>query len=135
MPRNEYVAVLHAPIVRRRTIVETESGALTAFCVQLEFNHAPDIEESDDWGYVARFDHKPSSTDGHDIREEGLHIDIRHPQEGDRTYTNFPPVPLERAPTYAEEHFDEMYLEICDRYLNWCKDVEESWVSILALPR
>jgi hypothetical protein len=135
MSRTEYVAVLHAPIVRRRTIIEVESGTISAFCVQLEFNHSPQSGQANDWQYIARFDHKPSSQHGHDIREEGLHIDVRHPQEGDRTYTGFPPVPLDQAPKYAENHFDEMYLDICERYLEWCTDVEESWMATLPLPR
>lgn len=135
MPKREYVAVLHGPIVRRRTIIEVEHGDIVAFCVQLEFNHSPAADRSDDWQYIARFDHKPESVEGHDIREEGLHMDLYHPTEDDRTYTDFPPVPLSLAPAYAADYFDERYLGICERYLEWSPTVEGSWMAILPLPR
>lgn len=133
MRKREIEAVLQAPIVRRRTILEKERGRLRAFCVQLEFNHCPTTGEADDWKYIARFDHNPASLEGHDITEEGLHMDLRHPVEGDRTSYGFPPVPLSRAPAYAEDHFDEKYLEICERYLSWCDEVKDSWRAILPL--
>jgi hypothetical protein len=135
MSKREYVAMLHGPIVRRRSIIEVEQGEISAFCVQLEFNHSPAVDQSHDWRYIARFDHKPENMEGHDIREEGLHMDLHHPKQHDRTYTGFPPVPLEDAPGFAADHFDERYLEICERYLEWCETIDESWMAILPLPR
>lgn len=134
MHKREYVAVLHAPIVRRRTILEKEMGELSAFCVQLEFNHNPSAGTPDDWQYIARFDHNPSNPTGHDITEEGLHLDLHHPTEGDRKYRGFPWVPLFQAPVYAEDYFDDRYLEICNRYLEWWEEVDRSWRAILPLP-
>jgi len=135
MSKVAYEAVLHAPIVRRRTVIEASQGQISAFCIQLEFNHGPGFNEEDDWKYIARFDHKPANKTGHDIRNEGLHMDLRDPNGDDREYRNFPPVPLLEAPDYAEEHFDEKYIEICERYLEWHEDVKESWTAILPLPR
>lgn len=84
--------------------------------MQLELNHQPEVGTEDDWQYLARFDHNPSSQTGHDIREEGLHMDVYHPHETDRVADGFPPVPVESAPKYAENFFDENYLQICGRY-------------------
>lgn len=131
MRKTEYIVDIHAPIVRRRTVLEVEEGEVRAFCTQLEFNHAPESREPDEWEYIARFDHKPESVNGHDIRQEGLHIDIRDPRGDDKEYTHFPPVEPNRAPKYAENYFDERYLEICERYLSWCDEVRESWRAIL----
>lgn len=134
MDKREYTAILHAPAVRRRTILGLIEGQVSSFCVQLELNHAPASGAPDDWRYIARFDHNPQNTDGHDITEEGLHMDIRHPSEEDRTYRNFPPVPLGRAPGYAEDHFDGHYLEICDRYFDWSSEADPAWTAILPIP-
>lgn len=129
----EYVQSVHAPIVRRRTVVETEQGEVLSFCIQLEFNHAPEYGEPDQWEYIARFDHKPASLDGHDIRQEGLHLDIRDPRGEDKKYTNFPPVEVTHAPDYAENYLEKNYVGICERYTGWCDEVKSSWRAILPL--
>lgn len=48
-------------------------GDVTAFLVQLQYakQYLP-IQ----WTQIARFDHNPSNPSGHDIFDEGLHIDI-----------------------------------------------------------
>lgn len=49
-------------------------GGVRWFVVQLEYNPAPWLD--DDWKEVARFDHQPDSPGGHDVYEEGLHVDL-----------------------------------------------------------
>ena len=49
---------------------DTEAGDVTRFVVQLECWVGGDTE------IVARFDHTPNYEQGHDVREEGLHMDI-----------------------------------------------------------
>lgn len=133
MPKEEYRAVIH-PLVRRRTVVEqSEVGDICSFCVQLELDHEPSVSAPADWEYIARFDHNPSSPTGHDIREEGLHMDVRHPHGTDRVADGFPPMPVEYAPKYAEEFFDENYLSICKRYMEWRDEKKPGWRATLPL--
>lgn len=133
MRKREHVAQIHAPIVRRRTIIEKERGAVAAFCVQLEFNRYPGSGSDDRWQYIARFDHNPSTAIGHDITEEGLHMDLHHPVAEDRVAKGFPPVPICDAPHFAERFFDENYLKICERYIGWCDEENPAWRAILPL--
>lgn len=49
------------------------AGTVRWFVVQLEYNPAPWLGE--EWIPVARFNHQPDSPGGHDVYEEGLHVD------------------------------------------------------------
>lgn len=46
------------------------------FLVQLHYINRPDTRQ---WTVIARFDHNETSAQGHDIYQEGLHIDVRRP--------------------------------------------------------
>lgn len=59
---------------RIRVRFGSSAGRVRWFVVQLEYNPAPWLD--DDWRPVARFDHQPDSPGGHDIYEEGLHVDL-----------------------------------------------------------
>lgn len=48
-------------------------GEITAFLVDLQY--APD-PVGENYTQIARFDHNPGGESGHDIREEGLHLDV-----------------------------------------------------------
>ncbi|MDL0124189.1 MULTISPECIES: hypothetical protein [Halobacterium] len=47
-----------------------DRGDVTRFLVQLEYRL------DDTWTEVVRYDHDPKSEFGHNVTEEGLHIDI-----------------------------------------------------------
>lgn len=51
-----------------------------------------------DWNQVVRFDHNPANPNGHDITEEGLHMDVYRDSEKVWVKDDFPAVPLIHAP-------------------------------------
>jgi hypothetical protein len=59
------------------------------------------------------------SQSGHDITEEGLHMDIYRDGEKYRVKTNFPTVPLSDAPKYAESHIRGQADQLLRRYEQW----------------
>lgn len=79
------------------------------FLVQLEYNLNPDFIERDQWAAVARFDHNPYSFDGHDVRQEELHLDLLDP-DGTKhdVRRGFPCIPhplaLNKVPDYCEDY-------------------------------
>lgn len=91
-----------------RTEIWTEQGSVDAFRVQLEYdmNSESYLPEADpDWCAVARFEHTPNSQTGaHDIREEGLHLDLCANGSTHRKRRNFPPVPVNEAVEYCQDH-------------------------------
>lgn len=68
------------PYSRMRVELWCDTGSVEAFRIQLEYDHGHRYTRRDpesDWCAVARFDHTPnSSTGGHDITEEGVHLDL-----------------------------------------------------------
>lgn len=56
--------------VRRRLGYSHEQGEVTRFVVQLEYLYEKE------WMPVVRYDHDPMSDQGHDVTDEGLHIDV-----------------------------------------------------------
>lgn len=66
------------PYARIRRSFRIHDGVPERFVVQLEYNlNAPDdVLAEPDWAQVARFDHEPDNPMGHDVTEEGLHMDI-----------------------------------------------------------
>lgn len=48
-------------------------GRVRSFLIKLE--HIPGNYWNDDWIEIARFDHNPDGG-GHDVTEEGLHVDV-----------------------------------------------------------
>jgi hypothetical protein len=72
-----------------------------------------------EWLEVVRFDHAPDAEMGHDITEEGLHMDIyregvKHCVKGD-----FPPVKLNRAPRYCTAYIRENAERLIRRFERW----------------
>jgi hypothetical protein len=128
-----YEVIIHAPIARRRTYLDTDKGELRRFYVQLEYNRRPSFDQRDDWVDIARFDHQPGNEYGHNIRKEGLHMDLCHPSESDRRVTDFPRVPLKQAPYFCEDYFDRNYNEICIQYANWEENLTSSIFTLLDL--
>lgn len=62
--------------------------------VQLEHNPRPWADG--DWQPVARFDHQPHLLHGHDVYEEGLHMDLYDRDGSKRTvYPDYGPLPAD----------------------------------------
>lgn len=100
--------------------MEISKGDVRAVYVQLEYNLAQRCDGKGDWTDIARFDHNPSSEEGHDIRREGLHMDIVHPNGDDRKTTHFAPgIKVNSAPGVCEDYFDKNNEKICRKYANW----------------
>lgn len=124
MNRSDYIEQIHWPIARRRTCVEVSDGEVTEFYVQLEMNLSPELTSPDDWVDIACFDHQPNRERGHDIRKEGLHLDIYHPNGPDRMITSFTAVAVDHAPRFCEKYFDKNYEKLCLRYADWARATE-----------
>lgn len=91
--------VHHARRVRRSTAgrIDTDRGSVTRFVVQLEYRI------DDGWYEVVRFDHDPDSEHGHDVANEGVHVDVYRDEKRIRSEEIFPPMTPDNAFTFAEE--------------------------------
>lgn len=100
------------PRVKIRRNIETEAGNLARFVVQLEYDTAVGDEETRAWRVVSRFDHDQSSGGGHDVSEEGLHLDIYRDGKRYARSRNFPKLPpgdaMRYGETYLREHADRL---------------------------
>ena len=90
-----------------------EDGAVTKFLRQLEYRVGDDVRE------VVRFDHDPESEGGHDVAQEGLHMDVYRDGEKSRTERIGPPEPPNRALTRAEGHSAEHAERYIRRFERW----------------
>ena len=103
------------PYARLRRELETENGEIVRFVYQLEY----DMEASEDglpphdWREVARFDHDIENPMGHDVGEEGLHMDVYRHGKKYQTARGFPPI----RPTYAPRFCEQFLLERADKLL------------------
>ena len=129
MNDTDYMKTLHGLHVRTRTCINTDRGDIHAFYVQLELNLSPDPTSPDNWVDVARFDHQPERNLGHDIRIEGLHMDLCHPSENNRKITDFPHVDIDDAPQFCERYFEKNYRSICKQYAEWKGLTHWNWVK------
>ena len=86
---------------RIRVGTTVKDGAVTKFLRQLEYRVGDDVRE------VVRFDHDPESEGGHNVAQEGLHMDVYRDGEKSRTERTGPPEPPNRALTRAEGHSAE----------------------------
>ena len=95
--------------------VRTLDGRVTEFAVQLY------CREDGEWRLVAQFDHNPEMGQGHDVRTEGVHMDVFRPSGRRAVADQADPGPmnpesaLEFAINYLAEH-DERLIE---RYRRW----------------
>jgi len=74
---------------------------VTWFVVQLEYLY------EGNWTTVVRYDPDPASKQGHDVTDEGLHIDVYSEGEKYRTEYVAPPMPAGVVLDFAEDHFAE----------------------------
>lgn len=119
------------PYARIRRDYDTERGQVVRFVVQLEYGLGDQVywpRNCDDWRAVARFDHNPRAPDGHDIRDEGLHLDIYKGEDEYEKSTDFPFVPVNRAPRWCEEYFKENLDFLLERFekFNGIHDTERA---------
>jgi len=109
------------PYARIRRELVIEQGDIFRFTYQLEYDiqATPAGGNAPDWRPVARFDHNIDPKHGHDIRDEGLHLDIYRDGEKYRVFTKFPPVPLPRAPRYSEEFLEREADRLLEQFERW----------------
>lgn len=110
----EYLKPLPGPI-RERVGRDTEHGEVSRFLVQLEYYH------DGGWQIVIRYDHDPEGPDemGHDVTEEGLHMDVY--RDGEKIDSPFvaPPMSAGIALDFAEDHMMENLERRVERYEEW----------------
>lgn len=90
-----------------------DRGTVTRFVVQLEY------VTDDGWREVVRYDHDPASEFGHDVSEEGLHIDVYRDAEHYRTEYVAPPMPAGLALDRAEDHLSNNVVSFIERFERW----------------
>lgn len=107
------------PYTRIRRVIETETGSVNRFVVQLEYDLAAEEESGASWRVVARFDHDTASEGGHDVSEEGLHLDVyRNGRRYARSHS-FPKLPPGAAMRYGETYLREHADRFLDRFEQW----------------
>ncbi|AAV44347.1 unknown (plasmid) [Haloarcula marismortui ATCC 43049] len=99
----DYVNDFDLPYVRLRVHIETANGDVEKFTIQLEYNVALVGPGKNDWGPLARFDHNPHSKRGHDVTQEGLHLDLIDPDGTKyKVRRGFPNKPINDYPKHCE---------------------------------
>lgn len=107
------------PHVRIRRSLDLNEGRLNAFVVQLEYDVAGSGTDDPDWRVVARFDHEATSAGGHDVTEEGLHLDIYRNEERIHRLWGFPRLPAGQAMRFAEETLLVRSERLIARFERW----------------
>lgn len=98
---------------RIRQAHSTKHGAITKFVVQIEYDHG------DEWHPVVRSDHNPDAEMGHDVTDEGVHLDVYRDGEKIDSPQIFPAMPANEAYDYAETHLEEHAERYIKRYNEW----------------
>jgi hypothetical protein len=80
-----------------------------------------------DWQEVAQFDHDIENPMGHDVSEEGLHVDVYRDGEKFMTTADFLDVPLSDVPQFCETYLQENAEFLIGRFERW-HDVGEKWL-------
>jgi hypothetical protein len=102
------------PNIRRLFGYSHDRGEVTRFMVQLEYLI------DGEWSPIVRYDHD-GETDhgGHDVTEEGLHIDIYRDGEKDKQEYLAPAMPSGVALDFAEGHLEENLERFIERFEQW----------------
>lgn len=115
-PPRDYDRVHETPLkgpLQIRIGLTTERGRVKRFVVQLEY------WINDEWREVVRYDHDPESEMGHDVTEEGLHMDIYRDGKKEDTEYVTGPIPADVAIDTAEEHLSEHLERYVRRFEQW----------------
>lgn len=115
-----------------RVEIDKVRGTPVQFTVQLEYrlvndNRATIDDLRDDrdegrlgeWVPVVRFDHSSEGEMSHDIREEGLHMDIYRDGRKHLVKEDFPSVPLLHAVHYCETYIQDNADQLLRRFEQW----------------
>ncbi|MFB6148518.1 MAG: hypothetical protein ABEJ48_02530 [Halobacteriales archaeon] len=78
-----------------------------------------------DWRQVVRYDHDKKAPGGHDVTEEGLHLDIYREGEKVESKEVTGPIPANEAFEYAEDDLKKNYVDYLRRFEQW-HDVKNS---------
>lgn len=91
------------------------------FVVQLEYAHSrASTEESEQtWDVVARFDHDASAPGGHDVVEEGIHLDIYRDGVRVDRLRGFPRLQPGTAMRYCEAYLQQNSERLLSRFERW----------------
>ena len=108
----EYVTT-RGTSIRRRLGYTHVRGNVTRFVLQLEYRRG------DGWTPIVRYDHDPASTHGHDVENEGLHLDVYRDGRKVRTEWVAPPMPAGVALDVAEDHLNENAQRFVRRFERW----------------
>lgn len=98
---------------RKRLGYDRSRNEITRFVVQLEYAAA------DEWCAVVRYDHDAIGEFGHDVSEDGLHVDVYRDGEKYRTEYVAPPMPAKRALDRAEDHLANNLEGFIRRFEAW----------------
>lgn len=101
-------------VTRVRLGYSHDRDEVVEFVVQLEY----DVGDGD-WRTVVRYDHNPNRRSGHNVTEEGLHIDIYRHQEKYRTEYISPPLPAAAGLDRAEDHLRNNLKGFIQRFETW----------------
>lgn len=110
----EYTRLLPGPL-RLRLGYTTDRGEVRRFLVQLEY------AVGGEWLEVVRYDYDPGAAEemAHDVREEGLHIDMYRDGEKVDTRQVSGPIEPDEAFDRAEEHLETHLQTIVERFERW----------------
>lgn len=114
------------PYARIRIDITTHRGDVTRFVVQLEYNIRPDPFDPDDWRQVARFDHDEEAKMGHDVRDEGLHMDVYRNGEKVDVLRGFPMKSPNEAPAFCRDLIEERAPGLLARFEDW-HGIDGNW--------
>ncbi|GAA0716848.1 hypothetical protein J2744_000708 [Halorubrum trapanicum] len=109
----QYSEWVEYPHARLRVDIDKTAGVPTRFVVQLERR----VDGS--WRQVVRFDHESENPMGHDITDEGLHMDVYRDGEKVRVKDDFPPVDLTHAPRYCIAYIERHAGVLLRRFERW----------------
>ena len=109
----QYFEWVEYPHARLRVEIDKTAGLPTRFVVQLE------RRADGSWWQVVRFDYEPENPMGHDITEEGLHMDVYRDGEKVRVKDDFPPVDLTHAPRYCIAYIEQYAGVLLRRFEKW----------------
>lgn len=109
------------PHARIRRELDTDQDTVTRFVVQLEYNIATVASDYSDpeWRVVARFDHDTTTEGGHDVTDEGLHLDIYRDGARYQRSRSFPTLPPGKAMRYAESYLQTHSDQLLARFEQW----------------
>lgn len=115
------------PGTRLRFELTVERGVPVRFVYQLEHDHQSGVRpgEESDWRQVARMDHDAEGP--HDVREEGLHLDV-YDDSGRKVaqVTGFPDMSIRQAPDYCERYLERNAAYLVSNHLTGWENVDLS---------